>query len=113
MIGGAQRAVLPRLAGDLMAADQVEREGRRIPGKRDHAPAEVGAERRLDGVGIELEPRIELAAIVAGGAPARLLRFQHDRVGSALGQVQRGRKSGKPAADDRDRHGPVGIERRS
>ena len=112
VIGGAQGSVLPRLAGDLMTADKVEREDRRIIGKCDHAPAEIGAERRFDRIGVQLQSRIELTAVVAGGAPDRLLCFEHDRIGPLLGEMQCGRKSGKPAAHDRDRHVAVGLKRR-
>ena len=65
LIGDAQRAVLTGLAGNLVAADQIEREGRRAVGKREHAPAEISAELFLDFVGRELEARIHLAAVVA------------------------------------------------
>ena len=104
IVGRAQRAVLPRLAGDLVAADQVEREVGGAVGKRDHAAAEVGAEIGLDLIGIVLEARIDLAAIVARCAPARLLRLQHGHVDALLGQMQRGGQPGKAAADDRDRN---------
>ena len=112
MIGGAQRAVLPRLAFDSETPDQIEREHRRVVAERDHAPAEIGAERRLDRVGVELQAGIELAAIIARRAPAGLLGFEHDRLGALFGQMQRGRQSGKAAADDRDRHVLVDVERR-
>src|SRR5882757_11567784 len=95
-----------------MPADEIERKDRRVVGKRDHAPAEFNAEGRFDGVRIKLEPRIELTAVIARGAPARLLGFEDDRVGPLPGEMQRGRKYGKAATDDRDRHGPVGLERR-
>ena len=103
IVGRAQRAVLPCLAGDLVAADQVEREVGSTVGKRDHAAAEVGAEIGLDLIGIVLQPRIDLPAIIARCAPARLLRFQHGHVDALLGQMQRRGQPGEAAADDRDR----------
>ncbi len=112
IVSRAQRAVLPRLAGDLVAADQVERVVGGAVGKRDHAAAELSAEIRLDLVRVVLQPRIDLPAIVARRAPARLLRFQHDCVHALLGQMQRRRQPGKTAADDRDRDIFVRIERR-
>src|ERR1700739_2725351 len=65
VIGRAQRAVLPRLAGDLVATYQVEREVRGTVGKIDPAAAEVGTEISLDPIRVMLQPRIELPAIVA------------------------------------------------
>ena len=95
-----------------MTAYQVERKHRRVVGERDHATAEVGAEIRLDRIGIEFQSRIELAAIIAGRAPARLLSFEHDRIGALFGQMQRGRQSGKAAANDCHRDILVDVERR-
>ena len=89
IVGRAQRAILPRLAGDLVAADQVERVVRGAVGKRDHAAAKLSAEIGLDLVRVVLEARIDLAAIVARRAPARLLRLQHGHVDALLGQMQR------------------------
>ena len=89
VIGRAQRAVLPRLARDLVAADQIMREVRGAVGELDHAAAELGAEIGLDLIGIVLQAGIDLAAIVARRAPARLLRLQHQRLDALLGQMQR------------------------
>ena len=55
IVGRAQRAVLPRLAGNLIAADQVECVVRGTVGERDHAAAEVGAEIGLDLVRVVLQ----------------------------------------------------------
>src|SRR5438093_1312459 len=76
------------------------------------AAAEVGAEIGLDLIGIVLQPRIDLPAIIARCAPARLLRFQYDRVHTLLGQMQCRGQPGEAAADDRDRDALVRIERR-
>jgi hypothetical protein len=112
VIGGAERAVLAGVAGNAEAADQLKREDRRVVGKRDHARAEIGAEFGLDRVGVELQAGIELAAIIAGSAPARLARFQHDRLDALFGEMQGGREPGKAAADNRHGHAAVGLERR-
>src|SRR5258708_8515499 len=53
---------------------------------------------------------MELTAIIARRAPARLLRFEDNCISPLLGKMQRRRKSGEPAADDRDRHVLVGVE---
>ena len=104
--------VLPRLARDLVAANQIEREIGSAVGERNHAAAELGAEIGFDLVGIMLESGIDLPAIAARGAPARLLRFQHDRVHAQLRQMQRARQPRKAAADDRHGDASVAIERR-
>ena len=85
IIGRAQRAVLSRLARNLVAADQVECEIGGAVGERDHATAQVGAEIGFDAVGIVLEPGIDLAAIVARCTPARLVRLQHRHADAQLG----------------------------
>src|ERR1700759_5102003 len=69
VIGGPEGAVLPRIAGGVEAADELQREARRVVGKRAHAGAEIRAESGLDRVRVELEAGIALPAIVAGGAP--------------------------------------------
>ncbi|MGY4629774.1 hypothetical protein ACVWY3_007530 [Bradyrhizobium sp. USDA 4486] len=112
VVGRTQRAVLSRLARDLVAADQIMREIRRAIGERDHAAAELRAEIGLDLIGIVLQAGIGVAAIVAGRAPARLLRFQHQRLDALLRQMQRGGKPRVAAAHDRDGNALVRIERR-
>ena len=58
---------------------------------------------------IELKPWIQLSTIVARRPPTRLLCFENDGVDPLLGEMQRRRKSGKPATDDRYRHCPVDV----
>ena len=50
---------------------------------------------------IVFEPGNDLAAIAAGGAEARLVRLQHDRVLAALGEPDRGVQPRVAGADDR------------
>ena len=71
--------------------DQIQREVGGAVGEVDHAAAELGTEIGFDLIRVVLEAGIDLAAIIAGGAPAGLLRFQHGCLHALLGQMQRGR----------------------
>ena len=63
-----------RLAGNLVAGDELEDEIGGTAGDLPHAPAHVHAELLLQFVRIVLEPRDDLPAIASGSAPAGLRR---------------------------------------
>ena len=101
----AQGAVAARVAANVMPLDEIEYKGRRGAGEGIHAAAQLLAEVALHRIRIELQAGIDLAAIAAGGAPARLLRLEQHDLRALLRQMQSGRQSGDAAAD----HGRIGA----
>jgi hypothetical protein len=93
---------LLRFAADLMALNETEEGFGSGIGKLHHPVAKC-AEIALDIVGIRLEAGIDMPAIAARGAEARLLRFQQQNIDAALGQMQCGGEAGDAAANDHDR----------
>ena len=106
----ADPAGLMRLAGDLVAGDQLEHEVGGTTGDLPHPPAHVRAELLLELVWIVLESRDDLTAVASGSAPAGLRRVEHHHVGAALGQVQRRRQTRVAGADHRHVGAAVSLE---
>ena len=94
-----------------MPRGKIENDLRRVPGQLDHAPAKVGTEVRLDIIGIVLQARIDLPAVAAGGAPARLVCLQNGNIDSLLGKMERCGQACETSTDDGDGHTPIAVER--
>ena len=108
--GHAERSRLRGFAVDLVLLHQrkhlVGRGARESQHPASHLLAEIGD--HLFRVGIDAG--IDLAAIAARSAPARLMRLQHHGIDAAFGQMQCRRQPRVPATDDDDGSRDRGIQ---
>src|SRR6185437_15551310 len=102
----------PGVANDPMALDQREDEIRRPLGERGEGWPALRTEFRRERVGGVFRSGNDLAAVASRGAPAGLARLDQHRLDSSLREMQRSRKAGEAAADDRDLGPCLALERR-
>jgi hypothetical protein len=100
------------LTSDLKLSNQGEDSVRRAAGERHHSPFQIAAEMALYFLRFMLEPRVDLSAVAARRAPARLSRFQNSYIGATLSKVQRRRQPSKATAHHDDAGAFVAAKRR-
>ncbi len=106
----ADPAGLMRLAGDLVAGDELEDEVGGGASELPHPSAHLRAKLSLQLVRIVLESRNDLAAVVAGAAPTGLRSVQYHHVRAPLGQVEGRRQACVAGSDHRDVGAAVSLE---